>query len=79
MRESQDVDIWNYAKEKEFVIVTKDSDFQQRSIIFGFPPKIVYLRIGNCPAEKIEDIIRKYSAVILAFKSDQARSYLALP
>jgi len=39
MKESQDVDIWDYAKANGFVIVSKDLDFQQRSLLFGHPPK----------------------------------------
>jgi len=43
MKESEDVDIWNYAKANGFVIVSKDLDFQQRSLLFGHPPKVVRL------------------------------------
>ena len=35
MTESQDVDVWNYAKANGFVIVSKDLDFQQRSLLLG--------------------------------------------
>lgn len=39
--------IWEYAKANDFVIVSKDSDFYQRSLLYSHPPKFVYLRIGN--------------------------------
>lgn len=45
MKESQDVDIWDYAKANGFVIMSKDLDFQQRSLLFGHPPKVVRLRV----------------------------------
>ncbi len=79
MKESQDVDIWNYAKDKGYVIVSKDLDFQQRSLLFGHPPKVVRLRVGNCTVQKIEDLLRRYSAVMHRFEQDAKKSYLALP
>ncbi|QEI41376.1 hypothetical protein BMF77_01961 [Dolichospermum sp. UHCC 0315A] len=42
-----DTQIWEYAKEKELVIVTKDADFSDRLMVDLFPPKIVHLRFGN--------------------------------
>ncbi len=79
MKESGDVNIWEYAKSNGFVIVTKDLDFQQRSLFFGYPPKVVRLRVGNCTVQTIEDLLRRYSTVIHTFELDAAKSYLALP
>jgi predicted nuclease of predicted toxin-antitoxin system len=50
---SPDRDIWEYAKEHEFVIVSKDSDFSERSIVHGHPPKVVWLRVGNCTTDQV--------------------------
>ncbi|MEP7039395.1 MAG: DUF5615 family PIN-like protein [Acidobacteriota bacterium] len=79
MKESEDVDIWNYAKANDFVIVTKDIDFQQRSLLFGHPPKVVRLRVGNCTVRMIEELLRKHSEIIHTFASDEKKSYLVLP
>ncbi len=79
MKESQDIDIWNYARANGFVIVSKDLDFQQRSLLFGHPPKVVRLRVGNCTVQIIEDLLRKYAVIIHAFDADAAKSYLVLP
>lgn len=79
MKESQDVDIWEFAKANDFVIVTKDMDFQQRGLLFGHPPKVVRLRVGNCKAQLIEDLLRQYSEVIHLFGADAGKSYLVLP
>ena len=78
MKESQDVDIWDYAIAYGFVIVSKDLDFQQRSLLFGHPPKVVRLRVGNCTVQIIEDLLRKYSAIIHTFELDATKSYLVL-
>lgn len=50
---SEDVLIWEYAKVNDFIIVSKDSDFHQRSLLYGHPPKFIYLRIGNCPTFRV--------------------------
>ncbi len=79
MKESQDIDIWEYAKANALVIVTKDMDFQQRSLLFGHPPKVVRLRIGNCTVQTIEELLRRYSSTIHRFELDTRKSYLVLP
>jgi predicted nuclease of predicted toxin-antitoxin system len=33
--------------------VSKDTDFHQRSFLFGGPPKVVWIRLGNCSTEDI--------------------------
>ena len=79
MKESQDVDIWDYAKDNGYVIVSKDLDFQQRSLLFGHPPKVDRLRVGNCTVQTIEDLLRRHSRVIHTFELDAMKSYLSLP
>ncbi|MCZ8126227.1 MAG: DUF5615 family PIN-like protein [Microcystis sp. LE19-114.1B] len=57
---TDDALIWEFAKFNDFVIVSKDSDFHQRSLLYGHPPKFIYLRIGNSPTAKIIEILRVY-------------------
>lgn len=54
LRGASDSEIWLFAKENEFAIVSKDSDFRQRSILRGSPPKVIWLRIGNCTTARAE-------------------------
>lgn len=70
--------IWAYAVANGFVILTKDNDFQAMSLLFGAPPKIIRLRIGNCPTRDIEALIRTRVADIAAFDSDTTVSLLVL-
>src|SRR3989304_2074983 len=42
-----DAQIWRYAKDNGFVIVSRDSDFHERSLIEGHPPQVVWLKIPN--------------------------------
>ncbi len=79
MRDATDTEIWEYAKTHDFVIVSKDSDFQARSLLYGSPPKFIWLRVGNCPVKPIEELLRRYSTSIHTFAQDKAQSHLLLP
>ena len=70
--------IWEYAKANNFMVVSKDSDFHQRSLLYGHPPKFVYLRIGNSPTSKIVGILRDNFAIIIQFGSAESESILVL-
>ena len=71
--------IWNHAKQNGLRIVSKGSDFQQLSLLLGHPPKFVWLRLGNCPVQLDEELLRRYSAVIHTFEQRAAESHLMLP
>jgi predicted nuclease of predicted toxin-antitoxin system len=79
LRDSDDKDIWEYAKLNGFVIVSKDSDFQQRSLLYGSPPKFVWLRVGNCTVRTIEELLRRHSIAIHTFSMDVTKSHLMFP
>lgn len=76
--QSEDVLIWEYAKANHFVIVSKDSDFHQRSLLYGYPPKFIYLRVGNCPTSKIVQILRDNYTTISQFWNAEQESILVL-
>ena len=78
MRDATDTQVWQYAKAKGFAIVSKDSDFQARSLLHGHPPKFIWLRIGNCSVSTIEDLPRKHSAAIHTFDLDLTQAHLML-
>ena len=78
MKEADDESIWEYAKEENFVIVSKDSDFHQRSFVRGHPPKVIGLRMGNCSTDKIVTLLRVHVNDIEVFHSDSETSFLAL-
>jgi predicted nuclease of predicted toxin-antitoxin system len=79
LRDADDLAIWQYAKGEGYAIVSKDSDFQQRSLLYGAPPKFIWLRVGNCATKRIEALLRTYSAAIHTFDLDDSKSHLMLP
>ena len=56
---AEDIDIWDYARKNDYIIVTFDADFYDIGIINGCPPKIVWLRTGNLTTNQITDLLRK--------------------
>lgn len=78
-QKTDDERIWNFAQENGFVIVSKDSDFLQRSSLFGFPPKVIWLRLGNCTTKDVVKILRTYQDEIYDFSNDERASFLAIP
>jgi predicted nuclease of predicted toxin-antitoxin system len=75
---ADDASIWQYAKTNGFTIVSKDSDFQDRSVIEGHPPKVIWLRAANCSTGEIESLMRTAANVIRQFIEEDKESYLAL-
>ncbi|MBV9868878.1 MAG: DUF5615 family PIN-like protein [Abitibacteriaceae bacterium] len=56
--QAADAEVWSYARDNGFVIVTKDADFGELSTLRGFPPQVVWLRVGNCTTQRIEELLR---------------------
>ena len=48
------------------------------SLVRGFPPKVVFLKIGNCPTDEIVSVLLANAGEISAFLSDEVASLLIL-
>ena len=59
-----DQEIWAYAKAGDYVVVTKDDDFQAIQGLHGHPPQIIRIRTGNCSNQDALGLLIKYAAVI---------------
>jgi predicted nuclease of predicted toxin-antitoxin system len=71
-------DVWECARTNGFTTVSKDSDFQQRSLLYGHPPKFVWLRIGNCTRQQLVQLITSHEQDIHALQADPLESVLVL-
>jgi predicted nuclease of predicted toxin-antitoxin system len=61
--------IWNYAKVNGFTLVSKDKDFYQRALLYGAPPKFIWLCLGNCTRNDLLALIQRHEQDILAFEA----------
>jgi predicted nuclease of predicted toxin-antitoxin system len=73
-----DSQVWDFAKQAGFMIVTKDADFSDLCLIRGFPPKIVWIRRGNCKTSDIEFILRQHYQDIEALNADESAGVITL-
>ena len=78
MDKAMDSEIWQYAHDHDYMIVTKDADFSELGIVRGFPPKIIWIRRGNCTTLEIESILRENYGAIAALSSDEETGILTL-
>jgi predicted nuclease of predicted toxin-antitoxin system len=65
--ESDDESIWTYARDNGFSILTQDADFNALTLTRGFPPKVIWLRVGNRTSEQIGLLIHRHKDEILKF------------
>ena len=79
LKSASDPVVWKFAAEQGFVIVSKDADFRQRSILFGHPPKVIGLLVGNCPTARVETVLRTGAETIDLFERDPTAAFLELP
>jgi predicted nuclease of predicted toxin-antitoxin system len=78
LHEADDREVWEFARGHGFTLVTKDSDFSDLSALRGFPPRVIWLRIGNCTTREVEDLIRRHREVIEQFEMDPEAGVLTL-
>jgi len=78
MAQATDTAIWQYAADNGFTIVTKDSDFYERGLIHGFPPKVIWLQCGNTSTEFVANLLVAHQAVIKTFIQDAESACLEL-
>ena len=76
--EASDREIWEYARSRRLVIVSKDEDFHQSSFLLGPPPKVVWVRLGNCATRDIERALRTFHAELLAFDANEEGAFMAI-
>jgi predicted nuclease of predicted toxin-antitoxin system len=63
-----DEDIWAFAKANGFTIISKVKDFYQRALLYGSPPKFIWLCLGNCTRNDLLVLIQRHERDILAFE-----------
>ena len=75
---TDDAAIWEYAKTNGFTIVSKDSDFEERSVFSGTPPKLIWVRARNCTSAEIESLLRVAFPLVTRFIQEDQETCLIL-
>ena len=78
LRGQDDLTVWRHAAEHGFVLVSKDDDFRQLSLLHGAPPKVVLCAIGNAGNAEVVALLVEHRATILSFISDPHESLLII-
>lgn len=73
-----DEEVWKFAKQHGFVLVSKDSDFYDKSLLFGYPPKVVWIRRGNCSNRQIQLLLRNKADAIYALERDSELAFITI-
>ena len=70
--------VWDFARDNDLIIVTKDADFSELSLLQGFPPKVIWIRRGNCSTKEMEDLLRRHYNSIETLDHDPDSGVLML-
>ncbi len=73
---TDDRSIWQFCLKEGFVVVSKDNDFSFLAMQRGAPPKAIWLRLGNCTTEDVEEALRRDFDAIRSFEENSEASLL---
>ena len=78
LRGADDGLIWDYALTHGLAIVSKDTDFRERSYVEGFPPKTIWLDVGNAGTMAIAELLKRECGRVDRFERQPETSLLIL-
>jgi predicted nuclease of predicted toxin-antitoxin system len=78
LKQASDEQIWIFAKENGFTVVTADADFVALSKRLGWPPKVVHLKRCDFPFHVIEELLRHNGIRIAKFDGDPTVGLLVI-
>jgi predicted nuclease of predicted toxin-antitoxin system len=78
LRASEDRQIWDHSQRMGLVVVSKDTDFRERSYVEGFPPKVIWLDVGNAGTAAIAELLRRERERVEHFEKQEEASLLVL-
>lgn len=75
---ADDDKVWQHALQNGFAVVTKDEDYNNLSVLRGWPPKVIWLQLGNCTTAQVEAVFRAGFPDIDSFEKDPSVGTLVL-
>ena len=64
LEQVNDAIIMQYAIDNGFAIATKDADFYEMNLVYGQPPKIIWLKMGNQSKAATINALLNYQVLI---------------
>jgi predicted nuclease of predicted toxin-antitoxin system len=71
LHEADDRTVWEYARANGLAIVSKDEDFHQLSFLYGAPPKVGWVRLGDRTTGDIEQALQRHHTDLLNFDANE--------
>ena len=78
LRGAPDEAVWKHARSYGFTVVSKDDDFRHLSLVYGAPPKVVWLQMGNVSTGDLITFLRGHQQILHAFEDSPTDSLLVL-
>lgn len=73
-----DSELWDYARQNDFAIVTKDTDFLELALLRGFPPRVLLLNLGNASNARVREVLMAQAAAIKEFLQSASQGILEI-
>ncbi|MFZ1385891.1 MAG: DUF5615 family PIN-like protein [Thiolinea sp.] len=67
---ASDREVWQFARDNNYILVTQDSDFNDFSTLYGYPPKVIWLKCGNQPRQRIVELLLSIKPDVEQFVAD---------
>lgn len=77
LSDTDDIEIWNYAKKNDLTIVTYDQDYFEISLFYESPPKIVWIKSGNLTNKELAKLLINNKKTIIDFIAKDELKHLA--
>ena len=59
LRDAEDAEIFEKARQDGIVIISKDSDFVEMILRLGKPPQLLWITCGNLTNRRLQDLLSK--------------------
>lgn len=78
LRGQTDHAVWEFARNHGLAIVSKDNDFRQLAFLYGPPPKVIWLAVGNAGTATIGRLLEENAAAVHDFLAAPNEALLVL-
>jgi predicted nuclease of predicted toxin-antitoxin system len=75
---ASDDKVWDYTKDNGYLLISKDADFYDKSVLLGYPPKVIWIRRGNCSNRQLELLLRNKVDAITAFNNASHLAFMQI-